>query len=161
MHLKAGAVQRIKTSQSGGHERQETDSALKKVVVLEMFFDLVASSLLNWAISVFEISDTQGAVGVLLATSVNLGGIGRAGLSGLWLRYPKHMGVHPGAEMRWREKGWNKSPPPFLLPARTKKHSRFGTEASQHVRRRRALPGALVSRLESQLVVGVMPCAFI
>ena len=88
MHLKAGAVQCIKTSQSGGHKRQETDIALKKVVVLEMFFDLVASSLLNWAISVFEISDTQGAVGVLLATSVNLGGIGRAGLSGLWLRYP-------------------------------------------------------------------------
>ena len=86
--------------------------------------------------------------------------IGRAGLSGLWLRYPKHLGVHPGAEMRWREKG-GESHPPFLLPARTKKHSRFGTEASQHVRRRRALPGALVSRLESQLVVGVMPCAFI
>ena len=87
MHLKAGAVQRIKTSQSGGHKRQETDSALKKVVVLEIFF-ILSRALLNRAISVFEISDTQGAVGVLLATSVNLGGIGRAGLSGLWLRYP-------------------------------------------------------------------------
>ena len=53
---------RIKTSRSGGHKRQETDITRKKVVKVTMFFDLIVRSLLNRAISVFDVFESQGAV---------------------------------------------------------------------------------------------------